>query len=94
MEKPISNREQNSHERLMGAYNVAKKLFYVLAEETAGTDEGMPVVAQLTAQILLNLAYGDKEEAIMALRDEFLPMVESMIEAINVNRPVDVHRRS
>jgi hypothetical protein len=86
--KPIPNHDKNSHERQMDAYEVTKKLFYVLAEETASTDEGMPVVAQLAAQILLNLARGDKEEAIMALHYEFLPLAESVIEAINVNRPV------
>jgi hypothetical protein len=94
MGRSIPNHHENSHERLMGAHVVAKKLFYLLAEETETTNEGILILAQLTAQMLLNLTNGDKEEAIGALHDEFLSLTESMIEAINVNRPVDVHRQT
>jgi hypothetical protein len=94
MGQPIPTYDEIGRQRLIDAYQVAKKLFHLLAEETATTNEGMLVVAQLTAQLLLNLSNGDKEEAIAALHYEFLSLTESMVEAINVNKPVDVPRQS
>jgi hypothetical protein len=67
------------------AFALAGKLLQILVDNGAGADQGALAVAGLTAQVLLNLANGDKQRAITALHEAFLPNVEFLIGALNTD---------
>jgi hypothetical protein len=50
-------------------------------------------VAGLTAQVLLNLADGDKQRAVTALHEAFLPNVEAIIGALDAGETEAIEPR-